>query len=125
MLVPSIVGGFPIIYLHNMFVRAESDLLSPFIGLTQFLYRYNHEIYSIMINFLKFSYRNPHNLIGLYKDPYSIPLNRSVLPTTLLRMQIIPSLHKLTKNESIKELFEYIDIGITEEVVDCLASCNV
>lgn len=125
MLVPSIVGGFPIIYLHNMFVRAESDLLSPFIGLTQFSYKYNHEVYTIMANFLKFSYQPPTSLIGLYKDPYSLPLNRPVLPTTLLRMQIIPSLHKLTRNEAIKELFEYIDLGITEEIVECLASCNV
>lgn len=125
LLTPSIVGGFPIIYLHNMFVRAESDLLSPFIGLVKFVYTYNHELYQIMINFLKFSHTKPKSLIGLYKDPYSIPLNRPVLPTTLLRMQIIPSLHKLTRNEGIKELFEFIDLGITEEVIECLASANV
>lgn len=33
LLIRNAVGGFPIIYLHNMFVRAELDLLSPFIGL--------------------------------------------------------------------------------------------
>lgn len=40
-------------------------------------------------------------------------------------MQIIPSLHKLTKNEGIKELFEYIDLGITEEIVESLSTSNV
>lgn len=31
LLTPSVVGGFPIIYLHNMWVRAESDLLSRYL----------------------------------------------------------------------------------------------
>lgn len=40
-------------------------------------------------------------------------------------MQIIPSLRKLTKNEFIKELFEYIDTGISEEILNCLQSPNI
>jgi hypothetical protein len=124
-LTPSIVGGYPIIYLHNMFVRAESDLLSPFIGLIMFLKKHNRELYMILINFLKFSTIKPKSLIALYKDPYSLPLNRPTLPTTLLRMQIIPSLQKLTRNESIRELFEYIDMNITEDILRCLESCNI
>lgn len=35
-LILSTLGGFPIIYLHNMYVRAESDLLSPCLQLYQF-----------------------------------------------------------------------------------------
>lgn len=54
-LTPSIVGGFPIIFLHNMFVRAESDLLSPFIGIIQFCKKYDYELYELLSNFLRFS----------------------------------------------------------------------
>lgn len=125
MMIPNIVGGFPIIYLHNMHVRAESDLLAPFIGLLSFYHKYNNEIFSIMKNFLRFSPIKSNSLISLYKDPYSLPLNRPTLPTTLLRMQIIPSLRKLTKNESICELFEFLDEGISEETLKCLETCNV
>ncbi|APG78716.1 RNA-dependent RNA polymerase [Hubei chuvirus-like virus 1] len=125
MLTPSIVGGFPIIFLHNMFVRAESDLLSPFIGMLIFSKTLNYDLYNTMYNFLTFRSTKPSSYIALYKDPYSLPLNRPTLPTTLLRKQIIPSLRKLTKNEALRELFELIDDEITTDILNCLNSCNV
>jgi len=125
MLTPSLVGGFPIIYLHNMFVRAESDLLSPFIGFLSFMRHRNYEIFTIMSNFLKFTMEPPDSYVSLYKDPYAIPLHRPTLPTTMLRKQIIPSLRKLTRNEGLRELFDLIDSPINEDIMACLDSCNV
>jgi hypothetical protein len=126
LLVPNVVGGFPIIYLHSMFVRAESDLLSPFIGMTQFARHFDHTLYEYMSHFLCFKYPHEQSLKTLLKDPYSIPLDRPMLPKAFLRQSIVKPLRSVCKNNNIKELLEEVDSGeIMEKIMGCIQSCNV
>lgn len=124
-LVPSILGGFPIIYLHNFYVRAESDLLSPFIGMYQFSLRFRSNFSEIFENFLSIKSEQVTTYIQLYKDPYSLPISRPTLPTAVLRNSIIPVLHKMVKNDDVLELFDAIDSPASELAIKCLDSANV
>lgn len=51
-LIPSLVGGYPIILLHNMYVRAESDLLSPFLSIMIVCKRKYLGLYQVLRQFL-------------------------------------------------------------------------
>ncbi|DAZ90592.1 RNA-dependent RNA polymerase [Trichopria drosophilae mononega-like virus] len=123
MLTPSVVGGFPLIYLHNMYVRAESDLLSPFIGILAWCKTYRSEIADAMQHFAAFPYDIPESLIGLFKDPYSIPLSRPQLPSTKLRSAIIPVLKRKARNEDIKKLLNIADSEEQKKLVEVLGTC--
>lgn len=104
-LVPSMLGGFPIIYLHNMYVRAESDLLPPFLHLLSFCKSHYPALFQTMKEFcLLDPDPSQRSFVQLYKDPYSIPSPRPRLPSAVLRKQIIPALIKLVRNENIAEL---------------------
>lgn len=104
-LVPSLLGGFPIIYLHNVMVRAESDLLSPFIDMVMFAKERRYlEYLEVFTEFLKFPNIKQTTWKPVYKDPYCLPIARPMSPTQFLRQQIIPSLKKITRAEDIKEL---------------------
>lgn len=85
LLVPSILGGFPIIYYHNMWVRAESDLLSPFLGLLMFARESFHESYPYMSNFCYAPVGEIKDRDLLFRDPYALPSLRPSLPTSGLR----------------------------------------
>nr|UHR49767.1 MAG: RNA-dependent RNA polymerase [Hangzhou altica cyanea chuvirus 1] len=125
MMIPNLAGGFPIIYLHNMVVRAESDLFSPFIALYQYCQLYEIEVAKIIAAFMVGPIELPDRLDGLFCDPYSLPSTRPTLAATVLRHSIIPILKKETKNEDIKELFRLIESGLADQYVDALNSCTV
>lgn len=125
LLVPSMVGGFPIIYLHNMYVRAESDLLSPFLGLCIYCKNLYPQVFEYMISFCNVSAEVPTTYIGIYKDPYCLPINRPSLPSTILRNLIVPSLSKIVKNETILELLDAINAEESQLCIDAMDSCNV
>lgn len=104
-LVPSLLGGFPIIYLHNVMVRAESDLLSPFIDMVMFAKEKRYLEYTVVFTeFLKFPNEKHTTWKPVYKDPYCLPVKKPMSPTQFLRQQIIPSLKRITKAEDVKEL---------------------
>lgn len=124
-LTPSLVGGFPIIYLHNMFVRAESDLLSPFISLCQYVKRFNMDIYICMTNFLRYSTERLRSVKALMLDPYSVNVEKPMTPSSYLRSMIIPVLESKTKNEHILQLFEQDQKQYMEEFHKCMLSMNV
>lgn len=106
-LVPSLLGGFPIIYLHNVMVRAESDLLTPFIDMVIFAKEKRYLEYSeVFSQFLKFPNVKHTTWKPVYKDPYCLPINKPLSPTQYLRQQIIPSLRRITKAEDVRELLE-------------------
>jgi len=52
-LIPSVVGGLPMIHLHNMSVRAEADLLTHFIDLCYYCRRYYPDIYNLLSRFMR------------------------------------------------------------------------
>lgn len=119
------VGGFPIIYLHNMHVRAESDLLSPFLGLVSYTQTRYPEISRAMQSFCFTTRVIPKSFIGIYSDPYSLPLLRPPLPDVALRNYILPTLERLTKNKDVKELITASKSVQNTNIIRALDSCNV
>lgn len=124
LLTPSMCGGFPIVYLHNMFVRAESDLFSPFLGLYLYCQKMFPEVAQYMKNMMLAPMDIPLDFKQLYKDPYSIPTLRPPLPSNILRDIVRPVLKKFTKNEDVKELLSMVDSQQTDAIMNCLASCS-
>ncbi|AJG39067.1 polymerase [Wuchang Cockroach Virus 3] len=106
LLTPNMVGGFPIIYLHNMHVRAESDLLSPYLGLLQHTRRTESDVYFAMANFCCIPADPPRDKVAIFMDPYALPSDRPMLPSGKLRSYIKPALKKIARNEAIRELIK-------------------
>lgn len=115
-LIPSTVGGFPLIYLHNFYVRAEADLLPSFLDLYTYLKTVNRSIADIMANFMEVQQEVPTDISGLCSDIYSLPTYMPLLPTTKLRMLMTPVLPRITKHEVLKEL---LMLAKSEEVIEC------
>lgn len=103
-LVPSLAGGFPIIYLHNMYVRAESDLLSPFLGLYMHCRQHFPTLADIFENFMYIPQVKDEDLDLLFRDPYTLPTDRPTLPSTVLRSYIVPALEILSQNKDVIQL---------------------
>jgi hypothetical protein len=106
LLVPSLLGGFPIIYLHNMYVRAESDLLSPFIELYLFTQTNFDQIFMSLTKWFYQIIESPRSMFrGLMSDPYCLPVRKPLSASSRLRSDLSDHLLKITKNESLKQLF--------------------
>ncbi|AJG39074.1 polymerase [Wuhan Mosquito Virus 8] len=124
MLVPSIFGGFPIIYYHNFFVRAESDLMSPFIGLLQFCKNYYPSVHEEMTKFCNISCPPSLTCEGLCRDMYSVPISRPPLPSTVLRNMVADALPKITRNQGIRDLLEAARSDESDTVMEILTSAS-
>ncbi|APG78828.1 RNA-dependent RNA polymerase [Wenling crustacean virus 13] len=124
LLVPSMVGGFPIIYLHNMSVRAESDLLSPFLHLLTWCKKNYPSIAEIMDHFLRHRVPLSTNYEQLYRDPYSLQLGIPPTAKATLQSFVLPAVEKITKNPDMKELIRATKSSTTREVVTCLDSAS-
>jgi hypothetical protein len=127
LLVPSLLGGFPIIYFHNMMVRAESDLLSPFLMLYNFAQQNYPSVASVMDRFMSVNIVPDisQGFEGLLMDPYSLPITKPVSPGTKLRGQMEPLIRRAAKNEAIRELFTMASDDNKDNLVQCLFSANV
>ncbi|UHK03098.1 MAG: RNA-dependent RNA polymerase [Sanya chuvirus 2] len=126
LLVPSMLGGFPIIYLHNMWVRAESDLLSPFFQQLSHCELRAPEVASVMRNFLQAYILDPEEAFsGLLIDPYSLPIKKPISASTAMRNLIMPALKPRIKNEQVKQLIEAAASEDMKAVIDTLRSANV
>lgn len=125
LLVPSLAGGFPIIYLHNFYVRAESDLLTPFIDLYLYISKINPAVTLYMSRFMKTSRQCPKTFEALYNDPYSLPTTRPLLPTGYLRAQMPEALERITQNEVIIELLKEVKSRSQQLAIKALDSCNI
>nr|QXV86378.1 polymerase [Chuviridae sp.] len=124
-LVPSLCGGLPIIYHHNMYVRAESDLLAPFIGLLKYCKYKFPQLYSVMINFCQTPNDPPTTLERVYKDPYSITTSMPTLPSSLLRIKMEKLLPKITKNQDVQALIKAANSTSASDFVRALDSSNI
>lgn len=122
---PSCVGGFPIIYLHNMHVRAESDLLSPFLGLVHYCKQVEPDVAYCMMRFCHTTTNYPTTYVGIYRDPHSIPLLRPPLPENALRDYILPTLEKMTENHDVQELIKAAKSSENAHIISVMDSCNV
>nr|WPV62253.1 MAG: RNA-dependent RNA polymerase [Wufeng shrew chuvirus 1] len=126
MLIPSMMGGFPTIYFHNMFVRAESDLLSPFFHILLYAER---ECPRLAIYMKYFTFQRTltpkRGFKGFLSDSYSLPIDKPTLPSTVLRKKIIPAMKGIIRNETVKELFELSEEGLNGKLETILYEANV
>lgn len=120
--IPNVLGGLPVIYLHNMFVRAESDLLSPFIDMVYFTENHFKAIHQYQVAFLNVNLRRSKDKTGLLTDPYSLNIVTPTRPLSFLRSRMIPALRRNTKNEDIKELLIASRSKDMEIITLCLSS---
>jgi hypothetical protein len=128
LMIPSVVGGFPIIYLHNMYVRAESDLLSPFLSLCSYTNEHYPEIGQFMHRYVVVEQNPPSNMTGLWMDPYSIRVGRPMLPSSRLRLMISQQVIGIAKNKEVRALIQLAQSHSSKLINDCLESatpCNV
>ncbi|UHM27703.1 MAG: RNA-dependent RNA polymerase [Fushun oxya chinensis chuvirus 1] len=126
LMIPGLLGGFPVIYLHNFMVRAESDLLPPFLGLLSYCRVMYPEVHEYMAAFLCVNLVDPdEGFVGLLMDEYSLPISKPTSAMTVLRKTIEPALRKITRNEQVKQLFELVDAGVSDEVVETLKTSKV
>lgn len=89
-----------------MYVRAESDLLSPFLQLYQFILIHYHDVGNVLGNFLTINTQRKKNYKILMKDPFPIPVDRPQLPVTFFKNNIRNSISRITKNEQMVKLFK-------------------
>nr|WFD55778.1 MAG: L protein [Changping Tick Virus 3] len=123
---PNIMGGFPVIYLHNFFVRAESDLLPPFLHLAQLLKQSHPAIGDVMYKFWCQKMADARrSFVGLLIDPYSLPLAKPTTATTLLRKEASKMVEKRTKNAQLSQLFKVANSRFGKHVCDLLWEANV
>lgn len=108
LLSPNMVGGFPVIYLHNMMVRAESDLLPGFFDIYSYCCQYYRSVSLCMANMIVFDGSKKETWKPLYMDPYSLPLSRPQTATSMYRNTIYDILEKHTKNSKVRELFDLV-----------------
>lgn len=124
LLIPNMLGGFPIIYLHNMRIRAESDLLSPFLDLLSYVRLRNIPVYDSLSKFLICQVNRKINFTKLYRDPYSLNIFTPTLPVALLRSYILPVLTRRVKNKDIKDLIKATKSKENKTIISCLSSAN-
>jgi hypothetical protein len=123
LLCPSLSGGFPIIYLHNMMVRAESDLLSPFIDIYQYCINTGHKgLARAMRNFFYFDCTKKKSWKPLYSDPYCLPLMKPTTASQKMKSLIVPALGPLVKHDAVKELIELVQNDSASE--KCIKSMD-
>lgn len=124
MLIPNMLGGFPIIYLHNMRVRAESDLLSPFIHMMQFAYKNYPSLFRVLVRSMYCQIDRTKGMTRLYRDPYSLKIRTPQLPVAKLRSYILPILEKKVKNKDIKDLIKASKSNLSKMILLCMASAT-
>lgn len=125
LLVPSVLGGFPVIYLHNIFVRAESDLLAPALGLFHHCQTHFPRIYKWVRGFLRVQ-QSPHvdYFVGLLMDPYSLAFDKPPLPAALLRKAVLPAIEKRVKAKDVIELLRAGSPKYSKPLIEALRECK-
>ncbi|AJG39070.1 polymerase [Wuhan louse fly virus 6] len=126
MLVPNILGGFPIIYLHNMFTRAESDLLPPFLDLCRYAQEHVPHLATILLRAWRQKLAPVHRcLSGLMMDIYSLPITKPSSATTILRREMSHMLQDRTQNEALQALFRAASRGMERNLLLAYQEANV
>lgn len=105
-LVPSALGGFPIIYLHNMYVRAESDLVSAFCGLLLYLRKSRPRLYALLKRVANFEKSYTTSVALLVEDPYALNRKAHTSPHATLRNRLTQLLSRHVRNPIAKALFD-------------------
>ncbi|UAJ23570.1 Ambylomma dissimile mivirus RNA dependent RNA polymerase [Amblyomma dissimile mivirus] len=124
--VPNLLGGLPVIYLHNFYVRAESDLLPPFLELLAFIKPRWPMIGSVMERFLwQLPAEARKSFSGLMADPYSLPIQKPQAVSTVLRQEVTRLLQNIVENEKVKQLFILSKSHFDERFLTVLFSADI
>lgn len=91
--VPSPSGGFPIIHLHNIHVRAESDLLALYLDMVRYSKLHYRRLFHVLRRFTIIRKIKNSNLRTLLMDPFSLPIIKPMLPSSKLRL-LMSLLHR-------------------------------
>lgn len=103
-LIPNMMGGFPIIYLHNFYQRSESDLLSSYIHIFNTIRDNNEEVYNILMNTFHQVVLDPaENIEILCIDSYSLPFKKPSGSKGVLRNALSKTLRNASRNEQVKQ----------------------
>jgi len=113
-LIPQGLGGFPIIYLHNMFVRSESDLISAACGLYIFMRDFDPPVAAIMEHFIHYRLDARPEMALLLANPYAIPVKRPRSANSILKDALRQCIKKCTQREEVRVLFS----GFSKEFQD-------
>ncbi|AVM87275.1 L protein [Wenling fish chu-like virus] len=124
-LIPSCVGGLPIIYLDAFHTRAENDHLPTFLHMIEFARVYHPELASIMSRALSYDKLGPESFETLLRDPYSLPIRKPPLPSGLFRSEVLPALRPLIRNEEVLQLLEASEDDWTDAIVVALTSSSI
>ncbi|UHR49724.1 MAG: RNA-dependent RNA polymerase [Hangzhou chuvirus 2] len=126
LLVPGLLGGFPIINLGNLFVSSESDLLPPFLDIYSHCEKFYPDIAMYLERFLRVKTIDPKEAFqGLLVDSYSLPIRKPTAPGTVLRKCLAIRLPKLVRNKSIRDIIMLATKEVNEKIEECLYSSNV
>lgn len=88
LMVPSCVGGLPVMYFYQFFARGESDHLSGFCDLLTWISHSYPRLYLVMSKSLVFQKVSRSDVKGLLMDPYSLPIQKPSLPTSILKRKL-------------------------------------
>ncbi|APG78798.1 RNA-dependent RNA polymerase [Hubei myriapoda virus 8] len=105
---PSVLGGQPVIPLYHFYVRGESDHLSVYLALYQFIANEHPRYRKIIERILCHKHcPNKQNIMMLLNDAYS--LNLTPLGQPLLRLRKITGdkLKSKVKYKELKQVFNY------------------
>nr|QJW70343.1 RNA-dependent RNA polymerase [Erysiphe necator associated negative-stranded RNA virus 1] len=124
-LVPNLLGGFPIVYLHNFFQRAESDLLSSYCEMFMSCKQSDEEVYQVLENMWYQTVLDAKEHIEiLCLDPYALPTYKPPSAQSILRRYLRSTISSLTQNHVIKELFECRKTDFQDTIMEILITCN-
>jgi len=125
-LLPNMLGGFPIVYLHNFFQRAESDLLASFCEIMIIVNRVDPSLAEVLRNCWSQKRLDPQeNVEVLCMDPYSLPFYKPPSAQSVLRRHLRDTISKLSRNQMIKDLFATRKSDFHDILVEILGTCNI
>lgn len=124
LLVPSCVGGFPVVMLPNMFVRAVSDHLTTFVHLLLHTKEHHPPLFDILSRFLNLPLQDDPDLCGLIRDPYLLPLNKPPQSASVLRSLVKPILRRISRNVHFLDLLEAAEDPWNAEFIESLKTAS-
>nr|QWY79453.1 hypothetical protein DerpV7_gp1 [Dermatophagoides pteronyssinus virus 7] len=127
LLLPSVLGGLPVLMLHNFFVRQESDHLSSAIELYKYLCLNHRDLAGIFTNFIQTEPREltAQTYKNLLSDPYAVNTTIPVGALTALRLSISEILPRVSNNEQILELYRLKTLIDDNEFVNSLLTGTI
>lgn len=120
--IPSVMGGFPVLFLDNFLVRAESDFVAAFCS-TYAIMRVRQPELAVYLRAVfnqSFSAEPSYQL--LTADPYSIPWHRPETALQRMGRWTRESLHANVVNQEFREILKSCEEFPEEEFVEALGS---